>query len=94
MSSSAATLSYWMQGRLVTHFAVVFATVSALASLGGITAVAALVRRTGRPSLIVLLLAGCMGVGGALALVFGGIGVVYDVQNGEGLGFAAICDTA
>lgn len=91
ISSSAATLSFLMEGRLVLGYALVFALAAAAGSLSGVTLVAALVRRTGRPSSIILLLAGCMAAGALLSAVFGGMDVMASIQDNDGLHPRSIC---
>lgn len=91
ISSNMATLTFIMEGRLITSYAAVFAAVAVLGSVCGLTVVGAVVRRTGRTSFIVLLLAGLMGLGGLLAATFGAVGVVDDVRHHAGLGFKSIC---
>jgi hypothetical protein len=87
MSSSSAALAFLLDGRVKPEFAGVFCTVAGLASLAGLTGVGRLVKASGRPSLIVLLLAFIMGAGGLCSAVFG----FQDAYERGEVGFKSIC---
>jgi hypothetical protein len=92
ISSSAASLSFLTQGRLITSYALLFSLCAAVGSICGITVAAAVVQRTGRPSSVVLLLAVCMAAGAVLSGIFGALDFAAAVRENEDMGFAAICE--
>jgi uncharacterized membrane protein YfcA len=92
ISSSAATLSYVMEGRLIFSYAAAFAACAAAGSAVGMLAVAGAVRRAARPSLFVLALAAAVGVGAALVAGLGGWDVANQIRrHAASGGFASIC---
>lgn len=91
-SSSTATFAFAMDGRLNVQFALVYGVLCAFASLTGVTVVGMIVRRSGRTSLVVLILAVIIGLGGLLTALFGGIDAVQNVIAGEDLGFNRFCN--
>lgn len=87
MSSSSAALAFLLEGRVQLQYAAVFCSVAGTASLLGLTGVGRLVKASGRPSIVVLLLAFIMGAGGLCSAVFGYLDAW---QHGE-TGFKSIC---
>lgn len=87
MSSSTAALAFFLEGRVPLQYAAVFSSVCGTASLLGLTAVGRLVKGTGRPSIVVLLLAFIMGAGGLCSAVFG----YLDAWQHGDVGFKSIC---
>ncbi|KIZ04589.1 hypothetical protein MNEG_3365 [Monoraphidium neglectum] len=75
VSSTAATLSYVMEGRLIFSYAAAFAGCAALGSLLGACFVAAAARRSMRASTAVLLLAAAAAAGAALTAGLGAGGI-------------------
>lgn len=89
MSSSSAALAFLLEGRVPLQYAAVFCSVCGTASLLGLTGVGRLVKASGRPSIVVLLLALIMGAGGACSAVFG---YMDAWEQGQGqAGFKNIC---
>lgn len=92
MSSSGAVLSYVMQGRLVLDYAMLFFAVAVLGACVGVTLVGALVRPLHCPaSVVILTLAGLVGLACVSSAVYGVREFVHDYTEGEGLGFRALC---
>ncbi|KAL6753606.1 hypothetical protein V8C86DRAFT_2724361 [Haematococcus lacustris] len=90
-SSSAALLSFAVVGRLNVPYALVFGAASMASSVLGVLVVGSLVRRSGRPSLVVFSLALVMLTGLACITAFG-IGTLRAAfTTGEGLGFNDLC---
>ncbi len=89
-SSSCALLQFALLGRLNAHYSLVFGAASAAASLAGVHLVSGLVRRSGRPSVVVLALAGVMAAGCATVAVFGVAAAMEDVRAGR-TGFSGVC---
>ena len=87
MSSSSAALAFLLEGRVPLQYAAVFCSVCGTASLLGLTGVGRLVKASGRPSIIVLLLALIMGGGGVCSAVFG----YMDAWKSGQTGFKSIC---
>jgi hypothetical protein len=92
VSSSAATLSYIMEGRLISSYAAAFAACAAAGSSAGFLAIAAEVQRSRRPSAFVLALAAAVGAGALLTAGLGGWDVANQVRrHAASGGFASIC---
>lgn len=87
MSSSSAALAFLLEGRVPLQYAAVFCSVCGAASLAGLTVVGRLVKASGRPSIVVLLLACIMGGGGLCSGVFG----YLDAWRHAETGFQKIC---
>lgn len=87
MCSSSAALAFVLEGRVPLQYAAVFCSVCGAASLLGLTGVGRLVKASGRPSIVVLLLAGIMGIGGLCSGVFG----YWDAWQHGDSGFKNIC---
>jgi hypothetical protein len=91
MTSSAAALAFFLAGRLVTNYAAIYCGVCAVASVVGLTLVGRLVQKTGRTSVVVLILAFIMGAGGLVSGVFGYLDAWQQRQQGGGSGWKWIC---
>jgi uncharacterized membrane protein YfcA len=72
-SSSAAALAFLLEGRVKLNYAAVFCCVASTASLVGLYFMGRLVKASGRPSIVVLVLAGIMGAGAVCSATFGHI---------------------
>lgn len=90
-SASAATFSFATSGKLNYQYAVVYGTISAVASIFGVAVISTSVRRSGKGSRIVFTLALIIGVGALMQAVFGGIAAVHDIQTGRHLSFLPLC---
>lgn len=90
--SPRALLRQALAGELNAQYAAVFAAASAVAALAGTLVVAGLVRRSGRPSIVVLALAGVMGLGLVSVAVFGLQRAAKDLGAGD-IGFSQLCAT-
>jgi uncharacterized membrane protein YfcA len=91
MASSIAAFNFLLDGRVNLQYAAVYCTACAASSLVGLTLVGQMVKASGRPSLVVLLLAFIMGAGAACSGVFGYLDAWNQQQAGEGIGFKSIC---
>jgi hypothetical protein len=82
-----------MEGRLIFSYAAAFAGCAAAGSVAGFLFVAGALRRSVRPSLLILVMAAVVGCGAALTAVLGGWDVMEDVwRKGDKFGgFASIC---
>lgn len=69
-SASSAVLAFAAAGRLPTQYALVFGAACLAAAFVGTAAVGRLVRRSGRASLLVLILAGVITTGAVVTGVF------------------------
>lgn len=87
MSASSAAVAFLLDGRVKLHYALVFCSAAGTASLIGLTGVGRLVKASGRPSIVVLLLAFIMTAGGLCSAVFG---YMDAYQHGDA-GFKSIC---
>ncbi|GIL89672.1 hypothetical protein Vretimale_16642 [Volvox reticuliferus] len=90
-SSSAAVIQFALLHRLNGAYGGVFAAVSLVAGLIGTHAVARAIKRSGRPSIVVLALAGVMGIGTVCVAVFGLRQAANQLRTGE-MGFEGICN--
>lgn len=92
-SSSAAVFQFALPGRLNPGYAGLFAATSIAGSLLGILLVARFVRRTGRTSIIVLILGAVIALGGLVAGVFGAIDAADRFRSGTGTSFTDLCQS-
>ena len=90
-SSSSIALSLAFQGLLNVSYAEVFAPLCFVFSLIGVTVVGRIVRKSGRTSIIVLILTGLIIAGTLLTAVFGGIRSVDSIRKGHAVGFRSFC---
>lgn len=90
-SSSTISLSYLFNGMLNTHYAVVFAPICFVASLVGVTVVGRLVKRTGRSSILIIILTFLIAVGTVLSAFFGGSKAIDDIRHHRNIGFRPFC---
>ena len=85
-SASAATLAFAAAGRLNLQYAAVFGSTCLAAALLGTFLIGRAVRRSGHASLVVLLLAGIIGVGAACTALSAGGAALAAVWHGSGGG--------
>eukprot|EP00879_Flechtneria_rotunda_P020888 GHRR01021993.1.p1 GENE.GHRR01021993.1~~GHRR01021993.1.p1 ORF type:complete len:495 (+),score=150.04 GHRR01021993.1:450-1934(+) len=90
MSSSSAALAFLLVGRVKMEYAAAFCSVCGAASLAGLTVFGTLVRKSGRPSILVLLLAFIMGAGAACSGVFGYIDAWHQAHAGSGANYLSM----
>ncbi|GFR46013.1 hypothetical protein Agub_g7492 [Astrephomene gubernaculifera] len=90
-SSSSALIQFALLHRLNVPYAAVFGAASLVAGLVGTHVVAGAVRHSGRPSLVVMALAGVMAVGTLSVGSFGLVRALEDLRAGR-FGFAGLCD--
>lgn len=81
-SSSSAAASFALEGRLNTSYATAFGAACALAAFAGVGLVGEAVRRSGRASLVVVLLTVIVGAGCALTVVYSGSDAVAELLSG------------
>ncbi|CAL5221862.1 g4123 [Coccomyxa viridis] len=91
-SSSAIALSFYFQGLLNVSYAQVIAPLCFAASLIGVLVVGRIIRKTGRASIIVLILSALITIGTVLTAVFGGIRAANNIKNGGSAGFKPFCE--
>eukprot|EP00878_Enallax_costatus_P032846 GHUV01036151.1.p1 GENE.GHUV01036151.1~~GHUV01036151.1.p1 ORF type:complete len:203 (-),score=53.44 GHUV01036151.1:277-885(-) len=90
MCSSSATVAFMLDGRVNVQYSEVYCAVCGAASLIGLTVMGKVVAKSGRPSIIVLLLAFIMASGALCSGVFGYIDAWNQARDGTG-GFSSIC---
>lgn len=90
MSSSSATVAFLLDGRVNVPYSEVYCAVCGAASLIGLTVMGKLVAKSGRPSIIVLLLAFIMSSGALCSGLFGYLDAWHQAQDGTA-GFSSIC---
>ena len=89
--SSTISLSFLFNGMLNTSYAAVYAPIAFVSSLIGVTVVGVLVRRSGRASIIILLMASIIAAGTVSTVVFGGLRSYHEIQEGRDVGFKPFC---
>lgn len=92
LGALSGAIQFWMVGALNLQYSLYLDCVAALAAVIGVRVVSWAVRKWGRPSLVVLLLAGVVAVSLVLVPVYDGIQIYESVDNNtfEG-GFNSIC---
>lgn len=92
LGALSGAIQYWMVGALNMEYSVYLDCVAVLASVIGVRVVGWVVRRWGRPSLIVLLLAGVVAVSLVLVPVYDGVQMYESFKNDTfEAGFHSIC---
>lgn len=91
-SSSSIALSLNFIGLLNQHFAAIFAPLAFACSLLGVLIVGRIIRKTGRTSIIILILAFLIIIGAISTLIFGGLRAEKKLLAGD-FGFKPFCDT-
>jgi uncharacterized membrane protein YfcA len=90
-SASTAALGFSLAGRLSLAHAAVFGGLCLVAALLGTLLIGGAVRRSGQASLLVLLLAGMIGLGALATATFSGCQAVADLVHGRSQG-GRFCD--
>ncbi|KAL3157342.1 hypothetical protein ABBQ32_011825 [Trebouxia sp. C0010 RCD-2024] len=90
-SSSTIALSYLFNGMLNTHYALVFAPICFISSLVGVTVIGRLVRKTGRSSILIMILTALIAAGTFLSAIFGGSQAYDDIKHHHNVGFQPFC---
>ena len=90
-SSSAAALSFAIADAINLQYAMTYGILNLFASLVGVLLIGRIIRRTGRASLIVIILAAIIGVGACLTAGFQGRQAVSDLIHKTDLGFSPFC---
>jgi hypothetical protein len=88
--SSSATLAFFLAGRVDLQLSAVYCLVCGVASLVGLTVFGRVVKASGRPSIVVLLLAFIMVSGAVCSGVFGYLDAWHQWQEGTG-GWKSVC---
>ena len=89
--SSTISLTFLFNDMLNTSYSAVFAPIALVSSLLGVTVLGVLVRRSGRASIIILLMAAIIAAGTVSTVVFGGLRSYHEIQQGHDLGFKSFC---
>lgn len=89
--SSTISLSFFFNGMLNVSYVEVYAPIAFVSSLIGVTVVGVLVRRSGRASIIILLMASIIAAGTVSTVVFGGLRSYHEIQGGRDIGFKPFC---
>ena len=90
-SSSSAAVSFAVAGRLNLQYAAVLAPTACLSAVVGVAVVGRAIKRSGRASLVVLLLAGIIATGALCTLSFAGRAALADLLARRHLGFSTFC---
>ncbi|GAQ85440.1 hypothetical protein KFL_002350150 [Klebsormidium nitens] len=90
-SSSAIALSLSFHNLLNHSYALVFAPIAFVASTIGVTVVGRFVRKSGRSSIIVIILTVLVAAGTGTTAVFGGLRSYEQMRRGRGLDFHPLC---
>eukprot|EP00884_Botryococcus_braunii_P000942 jgi/Botrbrau1/10849/Bobra.0025s0027.1 len=92
-SASSAALSFGFDGTLNWQFALLFALTSFGVSLVGVLVVVGAVKRSGKASIVVILLAFIILTGALLTAAFAGRRAIVQLIHHEHLGFVSFCST-
>ncbi len=92
-SSSAATLSFAVNGNINAEYAYIYGSCNFLSSFAGVFIIGRIVRKTGKSFVVVMLLALVMATGAMASAVFGGQESVHDYRTGTNLTFNSMCTT-
>lgn len=90
-SSSMGALAYAFDGTLNLRYALAFGSACCGASLVGVLVVSRAVQRSGKASIVVMLLACIVGTGALLTAGFGGRNALHDLVTGHHVGFNSFC---
>ena len=90
-SSSAATLSFAVNGNINAEYAYIYSSCNFLSSFAGVFIIGRIVRKTGKSFVVVMLLALVMATGAMASAVFGGQESVHDYRSGTNLTFSSMC---
>ncbi|KAF5834267.1 hypothetical protein DUNSADRAFT_9134 [Dunaliella salina] len=91
-SSSAALISFAVDGRVNGAYAGIFSAAAVIASVAGVLVVNEKVKRSGRTSIVVFMLATIMVLGFCVITAFGVIGMVHDFSTGQNIGTHSLCE--
>lgn len=89
--SSAATLSFAVNGYINAQYAYIYAPCNFLSSFAGVFMIGRIVRRTGKSFVVVMLLAWVMATGAIASAVFGCQESVHYYRSGTNLTFSSLC---
>ncbi|DBA90206.1 TPA: hypothetical protein ACH3X1_003508 [Trebouxia sp. C0004] len=90
-SSSAATLSFAVNGNINAQYAYIYGPCNFLSSFAGVLIIGKIVRKTGKSFVLVMVLAWVMATGAMASAVFGGQESVHDYKSGTNLTFSSMC---
>lgn len=90
-SSSSSLTSFAAASRLNVEFAAIYGGSCLLPAAAGTFLISLAVKRSGRPSSLVFLLAGVMALGVAITAAFSIRRAIQDLSEGHDVGFTAIC---
>ncbi|DBB02822.1 TPA: hypothetical protein ACH3X1_013651 [Trebouxia sp. C0004] len=90
-SSSAATLSFAVDGNINAQYACIYGSCNFLSSFAGVFIIGRIVRKTGKSFVVVMLLAWVLATGAMASAVFGGQESVHDYRSGTNLTFSSMC---
>ena len=90
-SASTAVLAFAAAGRLNVQYAAVFGCACLASAALGTFLIGRAVRRSGRASLLVLILAGIIAAGAVVTAAFSGVRAVADLAAGAHLGGGSFC---
>ena len=90
-SSSAAMLSFAVNGDINAQYAYIYGPCNFLSSLAGVFIIGRIVRKNGKSFVVVMLLACIMATGAMASAVFAGQESVHDYRSGTNLTFSSMC---
>ena len=91
-SASSAVISFAAAGRLNLPYAALFGCACLVSAAAGTFLIGRAVRRSGRASVLVVLLAGCVGAGALATLGYSGRRAVIDLMRGEHSAGGSFCN--
>ncbi|KAK9808711.1 hypothetical protein WJX72_002354 [[Myrmecia] bisecta] len=90
-SGSSAALSFGFDHALNLQYALIFGLGCFATSFVGVIVVARIIKKSGKASLLVMLLAGIIATGALFTAVFAGRKAIVALKEGVGLGFSPFC---
>lgn len=91
VSSTGSLVSYAASGRLNVQYSAIIAGACFPCAAAGTFLISRAVRRSGRASVLVLLLACTIGLGAAITIAFEGRQAVEALADGTDIGFDELC---
>ncbi|XP_024515365.1 sulfite exporter TauE/SafE family protein 3 isoform X2 [Selaginella moellendorffii] len=91
-SSSMSVVEFYLLGRLPVRFAAYFTTLCGIAALVGLHATKLFIRRYGRTSFIIFILAAIIGSSAIILGIIGGFADIRRYIAGEYMGFHSLCE--
>eukprot|EP00897_Mesotaenium_endlicherianum_P009890 jgi/Mesen1/892/ME000115S00013 len=91
--ASSSFVQYILLKKVPVYYALYFMLLCAVGSLAGLKLVRGVVQRSGRASIIVLLLGGIISASAILMVIVGSLDVLKEYHSGASMGFHSLCSS-